>query len=226
MQAADVMTPSVITVHPDGDVSEIANLLLTHDISAVPVVDANDNVVGIVSEADLMRRIKSEAAPKRSWWLNLLGSSGNAADYVKSHGHKAGDVMTRRPITVAENEPLHRIARLLETNHIKLVPVVRNGRLTGIVSRANLLRGFSAHRVEAGSGDDREIRDAILKEIKKSAGMMVYRPNVIVTDGNVQLWGLVRSQAQRQAAQVATESVNGVRKIENNLGLIPQGMGG
>ncbi|GAA3900936.1 CBS domain-containing protein [Halomonas cibimaris] len=226
MQAADVMTPDVISVHPDGDVSEIATLLLTHGISAVPVVDDNNGVVGVVSEADLMRRIKSETAPSRSWWLNMLGSSNSAADYVKSHGRRAKDVMTPNPVTITEDTPLHRIARLLEKHHIKLVPVVKHGRMTGIVSRSNLLRGFSAHRIQAGGGNDREIRDAILEEIKKSAGMMVYRPNVIVSDGHVQLWGLVKNHTQKQAVKIAAENVAGVKTVENNLGLTPQGMGG
>lgn len=121
---------------------------------------------------------------------------------------------------------MHRIAALLEKRRIKRVPVVRNGKLVGIVSRSNLLHGFSVSRLPAGSGGDREIRDAILKEVKRNVGVMVHRPNVIVTDGNVQIWGLVRSHDQKQAVQVAAERVAGVREVENNLGLIPQGMGG
>ena len=129
MQAADVMTPNVITVTPDREVSEIANLLLEHGISAVPVVDADDHVLGIVSEGDLMRRVESDSDEETSWWLKLFGGGGNAQDYVKSHGRTAGEVMTSQPLTITEDEPLHRIASLLEKRRIKRVPVVRDGKL-------------------------------------------------------------------------------------------------
>ena len=224
MQAADVMTTNVITVTPESDVSEIASLLLEHGISAVPVVDADDRVLGIVSEGDLMARIEPEEDERRSWWLKLF-SGGDAANYVKTHGRKAGQIMTANPLTVSENEPLHRIALLLEKRRIKRVPVVRDGKLVGIVSRSNLLRGFSVARHPAGGGEDRAIRDAILEEVDKNTGVMVDRINVIVADGKVQLWGLVESKEQRWAVQVAAENIDGVEEIENNLGFVPRGVG-
>ncbi|MBB3185283.1 CBS domain-containing protein [Halomonas fontilapidosi] len=226
MQAADVMTPNVITVTPDSEVSEIASLLLEHGISAVPVVDADDNVLGIVSEGDLIRRVENNGDQHKSWWLKLFSGGGNAVDYVKSHGRKAGEVMTPHPLTINEDEPLHNIAALLEKRHIKRVPVVRDGKLVGIVSRANLLRGFSVNRQPAGGDDDRAIRDAIVKEVDDNTGVMVDRLNIIVSDGKVQLWGLVDSKEQRWAVQVAAENIDGVKEVENNLGFMPRGMGG
>lgn len=226
MQAADIMTPNVITATPGSEVGDVANMLLEHGISSVPVVDTDDKVLGIISEGDLMRRVLRDSDHHKSWWLRLLGNGGNAANYVKNHGRRASEIMTPTPITIAENESLHRIAVLFEKRRIKRVPVVRNGKLVGIVSRSNLLHGFSTSRLQSGSGDDRDIRDAILKEIKRNAGILVHRPNVIVTDGKVQLWGLVRSHNQKRAVQVAAERVEGVEEVENNLGLIPQGMGG
>ncbi|MEQ6916793.1 CBS domain-containing protein [Halomonas aquatica] len=226
MQAADVMTPNVITVTPDSDVSEIASLLLEHGISAVPVVDPDGKVLGIVSEGDLMARIEDDSGQRKSWWLKLFSGGGNPVDYVKTHGRKASEIMTGNPLTIGEDEPLHRIASLLEKRRIKRVPVVRDGRLVGIVSRSNLLRGFSVSRLEAGGGDDREIRDAILKEVDENTGVMADRLNVIVADGKVQLWGLVENKEQKQAAQVAAENVAGVKEIENNLGFLPRGVTG
>ena len=114
MQAADVMTPNVITVTPDSEVSEIASLLLEHGISAVPV-DADGKVLGIVSEGDLMARIEDDSGQRKSWWLKLFSGGGNAVDYVKTHGRKASEIMTAHPVTVGEDEPLHRIASLLES---------------------------------------------------------------------------------------------------------------
>lgn len=122
---------------------------------------------------------------------------------------------------------MQEIARLLEKRRIKRVPVVRDGRLVGIVSRANLLRGFSvADPGVAASVEDREIRDAILKEVEQHTGVMVERLNVIVSEGRVQLWGLVDSQEQRLAVQVAAENAPGTRSVENHIGFMPRGMGG
>ncbi|MCE9682741.1 CBS domain-containing protein [Halomonas alkalisoli] len=230
MQAVDVMTAKVITVPPDADVREIAQLLLDNNISALPVVDADQKVLGIVSEGDLMRRVENDTDRRKSWWLkSIFSGANNASEYIKSHGRKAHEIMTPNPVTVSEDESLRRIAKLLERHHIKRVPVVRDGRLVGIVSRANLLRGFSATTGEGEppvTSDDREIRDAILKEVDERTGVWVDRINVIVTDGEVQLWGLVESQEEKMAVQVAAENMPGVKAVENNLGMIPRGVGG
>lgn len=228
MQAVDVMTPNVITVTPDTEVREIARLLLEHRISAVPVVDADHKVLGIVSEGDLMRRVENETDKRQSWWLrSIFAGESRASNYVKTHGRKAHEIMTTELVVVGEDEPLYKIATLLEKHHIKRVPVVRDGRLVGIVSRANLLRGFVATTPDAGAQmtvDDREIRDAILKEINDNTGLTFDRVNVIVQDGVVQLWGLVESQDEKSAAEVAAENTPGVKRVENNLGFLPLGM--
>ncbi|MGR2740552.1 CBS domain-containing protein [Billgrantia sp. Q4P2] len=229
MQAVDVMTPKVITVSPDADVREIARLLLENNISAVPVVDDSGKVLGIVSEGDLMRRIENGTEQRKSWWLkSIFSGANNASEYVKTHARKAHEIMTRNPITITEDEPLHHVAKLLEKRHIKRVPVVRDGKLVGIVSRANLLRGFSATTPDIATpvtADDREIRDAILKEVDENTGVWVDRINVIVTEGAVQVWGLVESQEEKMAVQVAAENTPGVKSVENNLGMVPRGVG-
>ncbi len=114
MHAVDVMTSKVITVTPDTDVREIARLLLEHHISAVPVVDDGDKVLGIVSEGDLMRRVENNEGRRKSWWLRVFAGGSSASDYVKSHARRAREIMTADPITIEENEPLHHVAKLLE----------------------------------------------------------------------------------------------------------------
>jgi CBS domain-containing protein len=119
MLAKDVMTKQVVTVPPDASVPEIARLLLDRHISAVPVVDADDRVLGIVSEGDLIRRPEVAGPRRRSWWLALLsGGGGDAAEYVKTHGGQASDVMTRPAVTVTEDTPAGDIAQLLEERRI------------------------------------------------------------------------------------------------------------
>lgn len=225
MQAADVMTQNVVTVSPDSEVREIASLLLEHGISAVPVVNESGKVLGIVSEGDLMRRVENDTTQRKSWWLKLFAGH-DAADYVKSHGRRAHEIMTPDPLTIADDVPLHKISRLLEKHRIKRVPVVKEGKLVGIVSRSNLLRGFSVAAAEASvSTDDREIREAILKEVDANTGVMVDRLNVMVSDGKVQLWGLVENQQEKMAVQVAAENTAGVKEVDNNLGFVPRGVG-
>ena len=153
MHAKDVMTTVVITATAQTPIEKIAKLMLERRISAVPVLDAEGRVEGIVSEGDLIRRAESGTAGRRSWWLDLLaGRDATVVDYMKSHGRTAGDVMTREVLTIGERTPLAKIATLLERHRIKRVPVVRNGRLVGIVSRANLLQGLVAEKAASGAG--------------------------------------------------------------------------
>jgi CBS domain-containing protein len=227
MQAIDIMTPKVVSVGPDTEVRAIAQLLLQHRISAVPVVDGDRKVIGIVSEGDLMRRVKNDSDYGHSWWLSLFTSGKDAGDYVKTHGRKAHEVMTPDPLTVEENTPLHTIARMLEKHHIKRVPVVREGMLVGIVSRANLLQGIANAAVAPtqSPADDRHIREAILDEVEHNTGVQTEGISVIVDGGVVEIWGLVESLEQKQAVTVAAENVSGVARVENHLGMMPRGMG-
>lgn len=230
MQVSDVMTRKVVTAAPKTKVRDIANLMQQHRISAVPITDADKQVVGIVSEGDLMRRVGSgdtDAQP-RSWWLSLFTSDKLAStDYIKLHGQYAEEIMSRDVITVEETAGLSEVATILERNRIKRVPVTREGRLVGIVSRANLLQGLARQDTLAPvSKDDRQIQEAIEKELGQIAGLDKFLINVIVKNGVAQLWGLVDSAAQKQAAQVAAENVPGVRSVENNLGSIPPWMWG
>ncbi|MDJ0934673.1 MAG: CBS domain-containing protein [Kiloniellales bacterium] len=225
MQAKDVMTTNVVTVQIGTGVPEIARLLLKHRISAVPVVDSDQRILGIVSEGDLMRRTETDTERRHSWWLEaMLSTEDRAREYIKVHGRKAGDVMTRDLISVTEETPLYEIAGLLEKHHVKRVPVTRDGRLIGIVSRANLLHGFAAKEARTtgpGSSDDQTIRENLLHTLAKEAGLDMALINVIVNDGVVQLWGLVGSGTEKKAAQVSAESTPGVKRVENNLGQAP-----
>jgi CBS domain-containing protein len=225
MQAKDIMTTNVVTVTSESGVDEIAALLLKRNISAVPVVDAEGRILGIVSEGDLMHRPESETERPRSWWLVLMADSQeSAAAYTKSHGRRADEIMTRNVITVSEDTPVGEIAQILEERRIKRVPVVRDGKLVGIVSRANLLHGLVARKdrvAEAPSADDRTIREQILAHIDDQGWVSHGGLNVIVSDGVVELWGWVESDQERKALIVAAENVAGVRAVEDHLGSAP-----
>ena len=228
MQAADIMTTNVISVRADTEVREIAGLLLNHRISAVPVTNEEMQVIGIVSEGDLMRRVETGTDDRHSWWLaDVLSTRDKTAEYIKTHGRKASDVMTRTVIKVQEDTPLYKIAGLLERHHIKRVPVTRDGKLIGIVSRANLLHGLVAQGAkdeDTKVPDDKELRDRLMKEISVVAGVDAPLINATVSGGAVQLWGIVDSAAKKKAAEVAAECMPGVNSVENNIRLVPAWM--
>ena len=222
MKAKDVMTRSVVTVKPDTSVPEIAALLLDHHISAVPVLDADGGIVGIVSEGDLIHRHETGTERPRSWWLILVSPPKEIAnEFAKSRGRHAGDVMTRDVVAVAEETPLGEVAQILEDRRIKRVPVVRDGKLVGIVSRANLLQGLVAHGREAltpTSADDRSIQEDVLAEItKEETGVRLNFVTVIVKDGVVHLWGITESKAEMDAMRIAAENIEGVKAVESHL---------
>ena len=224
MQAKDVMTTNVVTVTSDDRVEDIAKLLLERHISGAPVLDADGRLVGVVSEGDLMRRLEGDAG-RRSWWLKLLASpEERARDYTKSHGRLAGDVMTREVVTVAEDTPVGEIAHLLERRRIKRVPVVRDGKVVGIVSRANLLHGLAAHKDRVASEpspDDRTIRKAVMALVERQGWITHGSLNVMVSDGVVELWGWVDSEDERKALRLAVEEVAGVNAVQDHLGSLP-----
>jgi CBS domain-containing protein len=170
----DIMTTEVITVALMTSVQEVAKLLSERGISGVPVVDADNQMVGILSEGDLLHRAETgtERVPERqrSWWLETLASN-LARDYVKAHARTAQDVMTRDVVSVYETTPLADVATLLETKRIKRVPVLRAGKLVGIVSRANLVRALAAAGVpEQTVADDQAIRKQILADLNRNVG--------------------------------------------------------
>lgn len=148
MQAREIMTRDPVAVAADTPTPEIARILLAHAISAVPVVDDRGAPVGMVSEGDLLGRGQADREARRDWWLALL-AEGEAldADFVaslKNRRRTARQVMSAPVVSVAETSEIGEIARLLEAHRIKRVPVLREERLVGIVSRADLLRAFAA----------------------------------------------------------------------------------
>jgi len=224
MQVKDVMTRDVATVTRETPVEEIAKLLLARHISAVPVVDDAGRVLGLVSEGDLMRRVADPDKPRRSWWLELFAEPrASAADFVKTHGRTAADIMTRDIVSVSEDMRVGEVARILETARIKRVPVLRDGELVGIVSRANLLQALALTpppEPEAGV-EDRVLRERILQEMTGVPGIQVSLVNVIVRDGVANVWGTVSSDFEREAVRLAVETVVGEGRAELHLGRIP-----
>ncbi len=221
MRAMEVMTSEVITVGENASVRTVAGLMAKHGISAVPVVDDENRVIGMVSEGDLLHRTEIGTEQSCSWWLELIAATNRlAVDYTKSHSTKVKDVMTRDVISVSDTTPLADIAILLEANRIKRVPVVRDGKLVGIVSRANLVRALAMTTNEPPSSaelDDRTIRNELLAELKAQRWAEVSPANVTVKDGVVHLWSSYLSEEEKKALVVAAENTPGVRRVEDHM---------
>ena len=219
MKARDVMVSPVITVEPTSSVKQVARTLMEHGISAVPVVNGQGKLVGIVSEGDLLHRVETATERKHSWWLRIVAGDGTlAADYAKAHARKVADVMTQEVITATPDTPLDEIAMLLEKHSIKRVPIVDNGQLVGIVSRANLVQALASARTDLDvSVPDAELREKLLAHLRSQPWAHTSLLNATVNDGVVDLWGMSYSDAERAAIRVAAESTPGVRAVNDYM---------
>jgi len=224
MRAKDIMTTQVVTATAETPVTAVAALLLQHHISGVPVVDSGGRVVGMVGESDLLHRIAAQGKSHRSWWRALfLGPEDDPAEFVKVHGMRAENVMTRDVITVSEDSSVEEIARILEERQVRRVPVVREGKLVGLVSRADLLRILLAAspQAEPPSMDDRALRERIAASLAEHHWVHITQLNLVVTSGVVHLFGLIGT-TDRDALRVLIEAIPGVKAVEDHLTRLPR----
>ncbi|HZF78042.1 MAG TPA: CBS domain-containing protein [Acetobacteraceae bacterium] len=222
LRARDLMTPDVITLPPETPVITIARLLADRGISAVPVVDATGTLRGIVTEADLIRRLAGEVERPASWLVSLFSNQARDADrYARTHGVTAGDIMTEGAITVDPDTLAGEIAQLMETRHIRRVLVVQDGRLRGLVSRADLLRALVAPTQEGGALSDDRIRRAVLAAMKREPWTDTFYTLVDVQDGVVEFHGFSRSNAVQRGLRVLAENVPGVKGVKDSTQPMP-----
>ena len=228
MKARDVMTLAVFTVKPTTSVKDVARLFIERRVSAVPVVDDQGKIVGIVSEGDLVHRSEISTQRRRPWWLDLMvrDKTLDAEEYIKAHAKRVADVMTRNVITAAPDTSLQEIAETLEKYGIKRLPIVRDGKLVGIVSRANLVQAIAT----SGSNldvrlSDTTIREKLLTLLNQRNWGQQYPAclNVTVNGGVVDLWGFIESDTERKAIRVAAEATPGVRAVNDHMTARPIG---
>jgi CBS domain-containing protein len=219
MRAHQIMTKPVVTVGPEATIVEAANIMLQKHISGLPVVDSSGELVGIVSEGDFIRRSEIGTQRKRGRWLRfILGPGKSAADFVQEHGRRVSEVMTKDPLTITEDTAMPEIVELMEKNNVKRLPVLHDGKLVGIVSRANLLQAVAslAREVPDPTADDDHIRDRIIAALEKN-DWCPFGLGVIVKDGIVHLSGVITEERARPAAIVAAENIEGVKKVHDHL---------
>lgn len=220
MIVADVMTRKVIAVAPDDSVAVALGRMLDNGVSGLPVIDASGALVGIVTEGDFLRRAETGTERRRPHWLEVLLGPGRLADeYVHTHARKVSAVMSTDVAAVAEDTPLDEVVRLMEARRIKRLPVLRAGRVVGIVSRANLLRAVAslAGAAPPTAAGDVAIRNRIIAELDRQPWSPRASIDVVVRDGVVELWGAVLDERERGAVRVLAENVPGVRTIKDHL---------
>lgn len=221
MNAADTMTREVITASPTMALEEAVQLMLSHRISGLPVIDSSGALVGIVTEGDLLRRSETHTEQPLSWWRAvLLGTQRLADRYVHSHARQVGEVMTRSVVSVAPGTPLADVVALMEARGVRRLPVVQDGKLVGIVSRADLLRAlerFLQRSSESVACQDSELRRRVLRQLATQRWVPAALVDIGVNEGVVELRGFVLNEGQREALRVLAENTPGVRRVIDNL---------
>lgn len=231
MRAKDIMSDGVMSVSADATVFEAASLLVNAQVSAMPVVDKEGSMIGIVSEADLLDRGWSDGNPNYRTGLlkTLVDQIDSAGTFVRANSLHVTDVMTKPVICVEEEAPLGDVARLMIDTGIKRVPVRRGTAVVGIVSRIDIVRAMiSRQSVNQASpvggvlsnGDD-QIRRDIEDAVRGRSWSLARRADVIVQDGVAHLWGVVPSDLVRQAYRVAAENIPGVKAVQSHMHVVP-----
>lgn len=223
MLAREIMTANVVSVYENAVLAQAVDLMLKLKVSGLPVVDTEGQLVGILSEGDLMRRIELDTEPKRSKWLEfLLGPGRLAEDYVKTHARHVKDVMTKTVCSVGETTPVGEVVSTMNAHHVKRVPVVRDGKPVGIISRADLVRALGRvldQPTTPPAVSDADLKDKIIETLRQNWAPNA-RISVQVHDGNVELRGILTDERQHDAIRVAVENIPGVKAIEDGLAYV------
>jgi CBS domain-containing protein len=220
MRTGDIMTRTVLSVRPETTILEAARLMLLHEISGLPVVDSDGHIVGIVTEGDFLRRAETGTRRQRSRWVEFfIGPGRLAEDYVRTRGRRVEDVMTQPVHVIDEDTPLSDVVELMERHRIKRLPVLRDRKVVGIVTRANLLHALAslAEEIKPTLADDKTIRERLLTELNQERLAPSGLVDIIVRNGTVELWGTILDERKRRALILAAENLPGVKAVRDHL---------
>ncbi len=219
MKAQDIMTPDVVTVRPEMTVHDVATLMTRKHISGLPVVSKDGDLLGIISESDLIHRTELGTADAPRALSLAFGDPSAAQDFAKAHGKTAHDVMSRPVVSVHCESDLNEIADVLDRRRVKRVPVIRDGKIVGIIARSDLIRALAGVElkpvpVKLGSGI---IHQAITDALKDQAWLDTSYVSVAVKDGEVHVTGFVRSADDHNALKVLLNEIPGVNTVDDRL---------
>ena len=221
MQAKDVMTQTVVSVDPDDTILRAIRLMLQNNISGLPVVDKSGQLVGIVTEGDFLRRSETATERHRPRWIEFLKKPGPlATEYVRSNGRKVSEVMTTHVISIAEGASLADVVHLMEKYQVKRVPVLRENKLVGNISRSNIVRAVAVAGRQASlavPATDAEIRRQLMALLETQRWAPTGTINLEVRGGTVTFKGTIFDDRERDALRVAAENIPGVKDVIDEM---------
>ena len=219
MRVSEIMTAPVIGVSPDASLLEMTGLMVQNQVSGLPVVNSDGDLVGMVTEGDCMRRAELGTEEKHSNWATFFTSTTKLAErYIKSHGRKVSEIMTARPVTIGESASLQEAVTLMERHRVKRLPVVNHGKLVGIVSRSNILQALMSRSLHMPAADSSD--EALTREVRKAIYKLTWAPGSLVEvrvhNGTAELRGVAEPHTS-EAMTVAAENVPGIKSVINSL---------
>ena len=221
MRVKDVMTKKVISVQPQSTIAEAIDLMVSAHVSGLPVIDEAGSLVGILSEGDLIRRAELGTQRRPANWLACLFQPGRLAEaYARTHGRRVDEVMTREVATIDAKALLEEAASLMEERRVRRLPVIADGKLVGIIARADFVRAlasFVRQSYDEPLTTDAEIKAHIETELTAQPWASAATINVKVSEGVVDLSGMLADEAQREAVRIIAENVAGVRTVHDHL---------
>ena len=220
LTARQLMTHPAITVRDTDSIQFAIELMLGNGISGLPVVGAGGELVGILTEGDLLRRAEIGTEKVRSHWLEFLIGPGKLADeYTREHSQVVGDVMSSQVIHAEPGASLQSLAELMHAKHIKQIPIVEEGPLVGIVGRNDLLRAISnAHAAVSGAPcPDSDIRFRLWSELRRTQWAPCNTITISVSNGVVTLGGMITDGRERSALHAAASNTAGVKTVHDQM---------
>jgi CBS domain-containing protein len=227
MKVRDVMTHGVIGVAKGASVAEAVETMLRSHVSALFVFDPKHELIGVVSEGDLLRRSELGSERKRPRWLEFLLGGGRLAEtYAHEHGRKVEEVMTSDVETITEDAELSEAVDRMIRRRVKRLPVVRGETVVGVIARSDLLKGLlTATSASKGPHSDAEIKAAIQAELDKLDWAPRASVRVEVQNGVVTFTGAITDERLRDGLKVIAENTPGCLAVHDHMAWVEPNSG-
>ena len=221
MRVKDVMTKAVQSVLPQATVSEALDTMVRSRLSGLPVIDEKGSLVGIVSEGDFLRRWEIGTQKSNPRWFESFFLPGKAAEaYARTHGRRIDEIMSTDVAIIDANAGLGEAAALMEKRRVKRLPVIAQGKVAGIITRADFVRALSLfvrQSYEEQLASDSEIKRDIEGELRAQKWAPIASIEIGVKDGVVSLFGVLTDERERNAIRVVAENVDGVTRVHDHM---------
>ncbi len=221
MRVKDVMTKTVASVSPRASVAEALDTMTRWHVSGLPVIDESGSLVGIVSEADFMRRAELGTEKPGAHWLGMIFRPGNAAElYARAHARRVEDIMSTDLATVDETARLEEAVAIMEKRRVKRLPVLSDGKVVGMLSRADFVHALALFLREPYDEvvvSDSEITRRIRAEMQAQLWAPTASIDVDVKDGVVSLNGVLTDERERNGIRALVENIEGVRMVHDHM---------